>query len=135
MKRAESPEFLESIANSPRVRPYLGGSGEVRAGDTWARSVALQWEDGGVVFMQEAPGVYDAHLVFARKAKDTLQKCRKALDYIFGLGARRVIARVPAGYWHVRRIARAAGMTESGGVYAITAEQHKERAEWAGAQH
>lgn len=129
MKRSDDPAFLEGVANHPRVRPYIGGdpSKPVKAGNSWARTVALEWPDGGVVFIAESPAVYSAHLVFARKAKDPLPRCLEALSYLFGLGASAVVADIPAGYRHVRRIARAAGMTQRNGRWWITAKEHKER--------
>lgn len=126
MKRAQLPDHLEAIANSPRIRPWLGGDGEVKAGDTWARTVALQWPEGGVVFMHQGKGVYDAHLVFDRPT-DVLAKCKQALSYLFGIGAKEVIATVPKGYWHVARIAKAAGMQRRGKLYRLTAQEFKHK--------
>lgn len=115
MKVARSPAFLEGIANSPRVRPWIGGAGPVHAGETWRRTVALEWDDGGVVFMRESPGVYSAHLVFQRKARDVLDKCREALRDLFTRqGAAKVVASFPPRYRHVRAIAEAAGMRRIG---------------------
>lgn len=111
MKRATDPAFLESVANHPRVRPFLGGEGSFRAGESWARTIALEWDDGGVVFLEEAPGVYSAHILFLPKAKDVLAKCREAMAYLMPAHADRLLADFPAGFRHVRRIVEACGLT------------------------
>jgi hypothetical protein len=126
---ATSPERLEAIANSPRVRPYLGGEGRIAAGDTWGRTLALEWPDGGVVFMAEGDDVFDAHLVFDRGAHDTLHKCREALQHLFTrTRARKVTGNFPTNFRHVRRLVTALGMRhvkdEDGRAhYALTARE------------
>ena len=127
MKRATDPAHLEAIANHPRIRPFIGGdpSVPVKAGQSWARTVALEWPEGGVIFIAETPAVYSAHLVFQRKTKDPLPRCLEALDYLFGLGASAVVADIPPGYRHVRRIAQAAGMKERNGRWWLTAHEHR----------
>jgi hypothetical protein len=111
VRRATAPDFLESVANHPRVRPYIGGSGEFRCGDSWARTIALEWDDGGVVFLEEGPGVYSAHLVFLPKAKDVLGKCQQAMAYLMPQHADRLLCDFPSRYRHVRKIVERCGLT------------------------
>jgi hypothetical protein len=111
VRRATAPDHLERIANHPRVRPFIGGSGEFRAGESWDRTIALEWDEGGVVFLAEAPGVYSAHLVFLPKTKDVAGKVRAALDYLMPDHADRVLADFPSGFRHVRRLAERIGFT------------------------
>ena len=133
MRVATTPDFLESIANDPRVRPWLGDSSEpVKAGDSWAITRALEWDDGGVVFMDEGVGVYSVHLVFARKAKGVIEKCFQAADWLFAHGGAAVVADIPATHRHVRAVALALGMKERGGRWWLTAAEHKERANGLG---
>lgn len=114
MKRADSPDFLEAIANDPRIRPYIGGEGEVRAGETWKDTIALEWEQGGVVFLKESPGVYSAHLLFLPNASP-LKKCLDALRYMFTrTGCHTVTGTIPDTNTRARRIALAAGMQHLG---------------------
>lgn len=129
MRLAVSPHRLEAIANNPRVRPYLGGdvSQPVRAADSWARTIALEWPDGGVVFLWEGPAIYSAHLVFQRKAKNTLARCHEALGFLFAKGAWAVVADVQPKNWPARRIAEAVGMTLRGGKWWITATEWQAR--------
>ena len=84
MKVSESPAFLESVANHPRVIRAIGFTGDrFEAGDSWNWSIGLEWPTGGIVFVREAPGVYSGHLVFAPKTKDVLGKTRQAIRYLF----------------------------------------------------
>ena len=130
MRIAVSPTFLESVANLPRVRPYIGpGTHRFEAGESWARTVALEWAEGGVVFLRESPRVYSAHLVFAPKTPDPAGKLRAALGYLFTTtDCLRVIGETPARYRHVRKTAERAGLKhindESGAShYALTRSQ------------
>lgn len=116
MRRATAPDHLERIANHPRVRPFIGGTpeskaSEFRAGESWARTIALEWDEGGVVFIEEGPGVYSAHLVFLPKTRDVIGKVAQALDYLMPDHADRVLADFPVGFRHVRRLAERLGFT------------------------
>jgi hypothetical protein len=112
MRRARIPDFLESCANHPRVFPHIGCT-EARfsAGASWERTVALEWREGGVVFVEEAPGVYSGHWVFLPKTKDVVGKARAALRYLFThTDAQRVTGKTPLELRHARKAAQAAGM-------------------------
>ena len=110
MRVATSPAFLEAIANDPRVRPALGGEGEFRC-TTWAGTVALEWDEGGIVFRPEWPGVYSAHWLFLPHTKDVLGKASEALAYLFThTDAAKVIGQTPLHLKHAIRAARNAGM-------------------------
>lgn len=128
MRRATSPTFLESVANDPRVRPFIGGSGEVKAGKTWRDTIALEWDGGGIAFLRESPGVYSAHLLFLPNASP-LKKCLEALRYMFTrTGCHTVIGQIPQDNEPARRIALAAGMQHLGDTnghshYRLTARE------------
>lgn len=112
MKRAVDPAFLESIANHPSVRPYLGGDGksEFRTEDTWAQTIALEWPEGGLVFLRHAPGLYSGHFVFLPHTPDVAGKCREALDYMFTqTDAERIFGTTPLPFKHAIRTAKRAG--------------------------
>ena len=112
MRVATTPDHLESVANHPRVRPYIGpGSGEFRAGESWGRTVALEWDTGGIVFLLEAPGIYSGHWVFLPKTPDVIGKAREAIAYLFAhTDARKIIGKTPTHLKHALRAAKAAGM-------------------------
>jgi hypothetical protein len=110
VRRAESPEFLESLANDPRIRPFIGGEGEVRAGETWKDSIGLEWHNGGMVFLRESPGVYSAHLLFLPHASP-LKKVLQAFRYMFTRTAcHTVIGQIPTDNTKARRLALLVGM-------------------------
>ena len=112
MKRAIGPEFLESIANHPRVIRNIGCKGEqFTAGESWKDSIGLEWPDGGLVFHRSSPGVYSVHIVFAPKAKDVADKCRDAFRYMFTrTPAHTLTGKVPMRLRHVRNMAIDSGM-------------------------
>ena len=111
MRVADSPEFLESVANHPRVYPYVSvkGCGEIRFGPIWADCVALQWDDGGFLFHRQDEGVYEVHTLFLPGAKDAAGKAQQAREYMFDNGARLLLTQVPRDLPHVRRFAEKAG--------------------------
>lgn len=131
MRVAVTPDSLEAVANHPRVRPWIGDSGEpVRAGPTWAITKALEWDDqGGILFMDEGDDVYSVHLVFARKTRGVIEKCFQAADWFFAQGGAAIVADIPKTHRHVRAVALALGMKERGGRWWLTAQEHKERAQ------
>lgn len=114
MKRATSPGFLESVANHPRVRPWVGGDGESEfrvSPERWAQTVALEWPEGGIVFEQYAPGAYLAHWVFLPKTRDVVAKGKQAVGYLFTHTDASVIAgATPSHLRHALKAAYAVGM-------------------------
>jgi hypothetical protein len=104
---ADSPEFLESVANDPRVYPYVSckGCGEIRFGAIWPDCVALQWDDGGFIFHRQDDGVYEVHTLFLPRATDKDAKAEEALRHMFDGGARLIVTQVAKDLPHVRRFA------------------------------
>ena len=130
MRVAVSPALLEAVANHPRVRPYIGpGSEPCEAGESWQRTIALEWDEGGVVFMREAHGQYSVHLVFLPHTKDPAAKLAQALRHMFTqTDCLEVIGATPTRYRHVRKTATAAGLKhikDEDGIshYALTRSQ------------
>jgi hypothetical protein len=111
VRRASDPVFLESIANDPRIASRVGSDGSFRAGDSWDRTVALEWDTGGIVFLQEAPGLYSGHWVFLPGTPGVVAKGRQALDYLFSnTDAQHVIGLTPLDNPRAIRAAIGAGM-------------------------
>ena len=112
MRVATGPEFLESVANHPRVIRAIGCAGDAfAAGDSWADSIGLEWDEGGIVFHRTAPGIYSAHLVFLPKTRDVAAKCADALRYMFTrTGARVITGTIPLRLRHARQVAKTARM-------------------------
>jgi hypothetical protein len=102
---------LETIANHPCVRPFLTTADEFRCGEPWERTVALEWDEGGVVFVEQAPGVFSAHVLFLPKTRDVAGKVQQALDYLMPALADTVLADFQSDYRHVRALAERLGFT------------------------
>ena len=115
MRLSASPDFLQSVANDPRVFPAIAskGRGPFDLSAVWADCIGLEFDTGGWVFHQIAPGVYDAHTLFLPKSLDVRGKAREALAYLFTHGATEIIGRIPADLPHARRLARDMGLTYS----------------------
>jgi len=111
VKRATDPAFLLSVANHPRNRHYTGAAWGDYDPQRWAKTVALEWPDGGVVFERVSDAAWEGHWCFAPKAKDVVAKGRQAIAYLFShTNAQRIIGKTPASYRHARKAAEAVGM-------------------------
>lgn len=110
MKRSVSPDFLLSVANHPRNRSYTGAAWGEYDPKRWANTVALEWEDGGVVF-EPVRSAWEGHWVFLPKAKDVVRKGREAIAYLFNhTNAQRIIGKTPIQFRHARTAAERVGM-------------------------
>ena len=133
MNVSKSANFLESIANHPRVIRAIGFSGErFAAGESWNWSIGLEWPSGGIVFVRESPGVYSGHLVFAPKTRDVLGKTRDAFRYMFTrTPAHTITGQIRLENLPARRIARAlmnhTHDHEGFSHYALTAREWRTR--------
>ncbi len=115
MKISESPDFLESIANDPRVLKFVSPDGTpVSFGDKWADCIGLEWETGGFVFHRHDPETYEVHTLFLPRTPDTNGKAQEALGYVFGLGATTILTQVAKDLPHVRRFALRHGFLKFG---------------------
>lgn len=106
MRVSATPEFLESVANHPRVLPHVSPDGSpVRLGAHWKDCIGLEWPEGGFVFHRHDPVTYEVHTLFLPKAPDVNGRAREALAYIFGIGAETILTQVAKELPHVRRFA------------------------------
>lgn len=107
MKVAESPEFLESVANHPRVLPYVTVKGvdRISFAPIWVDCIGLEFDTGGWVFHRQEPGVYEVHTLFLPKSVNVQEKAREALRYMFNLDATSILTQVATDLPHVRRLA------------------------------
>ena len=106
MRVSTVPDFLESVANDPRVLPNVSPDGSpVRLGDRWGDCIGLEWDEGGFVFHRHDPVTYEVHTLFRPKTRDVDGKAREALAHVFGLGAETILTQVAKDLPHVRRFA------------------------------
>jgi hypothetical protein len=141
---AESPAFLESVANHPLVLPFVTCKGVERIdfSPIWADCVALEWDDGGFVFHRQDAGVYEVHTLFLPSAKEKHEKAEQALRHMFDGDAGLIVTQVAKDLPHVRRFAERHGFVwfghqvaawerDSGPVdvdyFELTERQYRER--------
>lgn len=111
MRVATTPDHLESVANHPRVFPYIARKGRERfdLSDVWADCIGFEWDEGGLVFHLHAPETYDVHILFLPKTRDTKGKANQAIGIMFNAGALELVAAIPADLPHCKRLALSVG--------------------------
>jgi hypothetical protein len=87
LKRTMDPATLNRVANSPDVRPTLGGSGPIDLSGLIAdpNNIALECEFGGFLVVKLEPGVYECHSMFLTEGRgsEVLTAMRSGLNYMF----------------------------------------------------
>lgn len=112
MKIDTTPDFLEMVANHPRVYPYVSvkGCGPIKLAPIWKDCIAVVFDTGGWLFHRQEPDVYDVHTLFLPKSKHILERATVAKDYIFReAGAELLTTMVAEDMPHVRRLTLACG--------------------------
>lgn len=86
--RTMSADFLNTVANHPEVRPFLGGGWEPL--DLTAKvqdpgNIALVTEHGGWLLQGMMPGVYELHTLFLPQGRGRpyFAAAKEALRYVF----------------------------------------------------
>ena len=108
MKIDTTPDFLESVANHPRVYPYVSvkGCGYIRFGKIWDDCIAVVFDTGGWLFHRQDHNVYEVHTMFLPKSRDVNAKALRALGYMFDeAGADLIVTQIAGDLPHVRRLA------------------------------
>jgi len=100
--REFSAERINVVANHPVVRPWLGGDGPLDLSSLVANpnNYLLMNADGGVLFQQMEPGLYEAHTQFlpSCRGSDAIEAVKDALRYMFTrTDAVEIVSKVPAG--------------------------------------
>lgn len=99
--REFSAERITAIANHPDVRPWLGGGrGPLDLSPIVAdlRNVLLMGEGGGLMFVQQSPGIYEVHTQFLPEARgeNAVAVTQDALRYMFTrTDAVEILSKVP----------------------------------------
>jgi hypothetical protein len=110
VKVATSPDFLESVANDPRVHRFVSLGEPVSFGGQWGDCIGLEWDTGGFVFHRRDPDTYEVHTLFLPHTPDTNGKAQQALGYMFNtIGAQTLLTQVAKDLPHVRRFAKRHG--------------------------
>ena len=112
MRVGETPDFLQSIANHPRVYPHVSfaGCGVIDLSGIWPDCIALEFETGGWLFHRQEPDTYEVHTLFLPKSEGVREKSQQALRHMFEVaGARLILTQIATDLPHVRRLALAGG--------------------------
>lgn len=101
MKRTLDAAFLNTVANHPDVRRWLGGFGVLDLSEIIANpaNIALQCEHGGWVLVKQDAGTYDLHTLFMKSGRGRyyFEASGHCLDYLFTASdAREIVTRVPS---------------------------------------
>jgi hypothetical protein len=101
VRRTLAAAFLNTVANHPEVRPWVGGVGPIDLTETLADSAnfALQTDDGGWVFIRHEAAVYELHTLFLRRGRGRrcIEGWREASRYMFcATDCREIVTKVPA---------------------------------------
>lgn len=87
MTRTMHASRLNTVANHPDVRPWLGGKGELDLSLTLAdpQNVSLVTDSGGFICLRKDVGLYDVHSLFFpdRPKRETVQAMRDGLAFMF----------------------------------------------------
>jgi len=85
--RTLDPTFLNSVANHPEVRPWLGGEGELDLAGLLGnvQNYGIEADGGGWLLQHLAPGEYELHTLFLPEARGMsyFRQAREALRWVF----------------------------------------------------
>lgn len=96
--RIFNSKHLNEIANDPRIRPWLGGTGEIdlTAALSAPANFAYGDEDGGFVLMNLGYGRYEVHTILRYGVRDARTRAQEMLDYMFiHTDALEIVTKVP----------------------------------------
>lgn len=116
-QRSMTATFLNSVANTPDVRRWLGGTGAIDMTPALAdpRNIAVECASGGFVALQLGEGRYEIHSLFLpdKAACEAIALMRQGLDYLFAATeARELVTKVPVKNRAAAGLARLAGFAK-----------------------
>jgi hypothetical protein len=100
MRVAQSPEFLQSVIDHPKVRPWIapdGVDGELPLAAVFHEGIGLEFNTGGFFFHRLGDGVFEVHTLFLPGTRDAFECCQAAAHFMFcGTECTRIVTKVPA---------------------------------------
>lgn len=108
MKVAETPEFLESVANHPRIFHAVSWYGQdgIDLSPIWHKCIGLEFETGGWVCDQLETGRYEVHTLFLPGSRNVREKAAIALRHMFcATDALELVTKVPNDLPHALKLA------------------------------
>lgn len=113
--RATDATFINAVVNHPAVRPHVHGAPgplDLTAVVENPHNLVLTGEHGGMVFVQQVPGVYDIHtqVLPAGRGRWALDMAHACVDWLFSrTNATEVFTRVPVGNLAAKALTMACG--------------------------
>jgi hypothetical protein len=114
LKIADTPEFLESIANDPRIFPYISCKGQERIdlSGVWHKCIGFEFDGGGWVADRLDANRYEVHTLFLPKSPNVRENAQIAFRYLFcNVDALEVVTKVPDDLPHALKLALDVGFT------------------------
>lgn len=113
IRRTFDPAFLNSVANHPEVRPWVGPGTDpidLTATITNADNFALVTDGGGFVLHCHEPGIYEVHSQFLPEGRQHTRKAMQAgFDYMFTrTDCEKIVSQVPDNNRAAQALAKAA---------------------------
>jgi len=99
MKVAETPDFLQSVIDDPRVFPLIAPDGVTSAplSAIFDQGLGLEFDTGGFFFHRLGDGVYEVHTLFRPGTRNAYECCQAAAHYLFcGTDCMQIVTKVPA---------------------------------------
>ena len=118
--------LINSYANHPEIRPFIGGIGELDlSAATNDPHLALFGEHGGFVLSWTAPETYEVHTLIAPEGRGqwAIEFAKQAIAYMVGIGASHLWTRVHPKHRHTAIFTRKMGFRPCGSVLTSFGEE------------
>lgn len=117
LKRTLDASFLNTVANDPSVRPWLGGKGPIDLTPRVAHmgAIALVGAYGGFLIEPLAAGLYDVHSLFLPDGRGVgaAAAMQEGLEYIFtATDCTELVTKIPEPNRAARQLATVGGFRE-----------------------
>lgn len=115
MRLSTGPEFLESVANDPRVFPWVSASPEpVSLSAIWPTCIGVEFDTGGFLFQKLGAACYEVHTLFLPKSRGVLDCARVAASFMFcATECEEILTKVPVNNIAARRLTEKMGFTKA----------------------
>ena len=119
MFETHDADLVNSYANHPEIRPYIGGAGEIDLTNaTFDPHVCLFGEHGGFVLTWTAPETYEVHTLITPEGRGAwaFDFAKQAIAHMVGRGATHLWTRVHPEHRHTAIFTRKMGFSPRGKV-------------------
>lgn len=96
---ATSPDFIQSVMDHPKVRPWIapdGIDGPLSIAAIFDQGICLEFDGGGFFFHRLGDGVMEVHTMFLPGTHGVADACRAAAEHLFcGTECLKIVTKVP----------------------------------------